>query len=207
MKYFILTMMTIFALTGCTYSAISKNQSFDSSSPSAILVIGVSGELALEGWFAKYDSETKKLKANSFSGHEGFVHNGGGKFKFKVISMDPGFYVLKNIAFHPGWGAPKKNICMSKQTYAFEIKAGEILYFGDILLKKPDNLGFSVNGDSKKAMAALDQYPNVSGDLANADLKTVSFENGEDIAWLGFAADPIGYIIKDNSVCGGYYKD
>ena len=52
----------------------------------------------------------------------------------------------------------------------------------------------------------MSEYANVQVAVQSAELKSVSFKNGKDIAWLAYMNDPIGRAIRGDAVCGGYYK-
>lgn len=182
--------LCLLLISGCTYSELGRTSNFDNTSTQGLALIGVSGKRDFSAWFAKFDPSTHRLLAVAFSGHEGIAHNGGEKITYKLLSMSPGIYVVKNLQYRR---YPTTHIyCLNKGTYQFEIKSGQIFYLGAITLGSGSRI-FATKGSISEASKIMKEYPDVKGDISTAELTPTYFNNGTDIF--------------GREVCGGYYFD
>ena len=173
-------------LTAC--AGVRKNVSFAAESPEALLVFGTIAEepTAYTVTFSTYDPPQQRLTSNSFRGQPFVEHRGVGVL-YHALKVPPGTYVLKSVTRQV---IPQKVICLSEGTFAFELKPGQVTYVGNLAFRSEQVA--RAGTEQAAAIAALKEYPNVSGELITAPLTEVTFPNGTDIFGAG-------------EVCGGYY--
>jgi hypothetical protein len=185
---------TTLLVTACA-SGVRKTVEFSSASPEALLIVGTTSDPPQQYTvtFSTYDAPNLRLSSNSFKGQHTAEHDASlpATVQYHALLVPPGTYVMKSVSiWHP---AQTTVICLSQGTAGFELKPGEIIYVGNIALNRGEDVvrtGF----DDAAAVAALQEYPNVQGELVRGKLTDVTFRNGKDALGLG-------------EVCGGYYVD
>jgi hypothetical protein len=189
----ILFAMTLL-LTACA-SGLLKTVEFSSASPEALLIVGTTADPPQHYTvaFSTYDAPNLRLSSNSFKGQYTAEHDASppSTVQYHALLVPPGTYVMKSVSISNPYQTSV--ICLSQGTAGFEVKSGEIIYVGNIALNHRDDVvrtGF----DDAAAAAALQEYPNVQGELVRGKLMDVTFRNGKDALGLG-------------EVCGGYYVD
>lgn len=190
---FILVVLTSF-LFSCATSVIDKTASFSADSKNGLAIIGVESGSNIRFMLAKFDSDKKIIRAGTFGGHETLRHPGG-DLRYFVLNIDPGTYVFKSYDYNY-WDSSGRNnlvnICLSKGTYMFPVKAGEIIYLGDLYINALGRAPLYSPGNTDEAKIALSEYPNIQGEISRTEMEKTEFLNGRD----AFGMD---------TVCGGYY--
>lgn len=163
----------VVVLAGCT-SAAPRTAKFSPGSGEGLLTFALASETpgTISLTVARYDAESNRVTANSFSGQY-FVEHTGVKPAHYFIQVPPGKYVIKHVSVqvYPN----TTMVCLSQGTIAFDAAAGKILYLGQFVF---DGHGIRKIGNNlEAAQAAMKMYPNVDGNVESAVVTQVTFAN------------------------------
>jgi hypothetical protein len=180
-------------LAGCS-NQVPLTTSFSSKDKEALIIFGTSAspELNYDVNFSKFDPETRHLDYSFFKGISILKHRKRGEaVQYHSFTVDPGSYVFSEIDVEDGYNH-RTNICLSRGTFRFDAKPGQIIYVGNIIVRN-GNVGQS-GFDMAAARDSLMQYPKIKGEVIKGELIKTSFENGKT-------------LFGDTAPCGGYYSD
>ncbi len=150
-------------LCGCGATQLSTKSSYDATDENGLVVIGVaseSGSYSLS--FAKLDPETCKLNNAMGLGNKAFSDNMFDRPINKPYLLDtfsPGVWVANYSSFEPSYNQ-RVMVNYNEGTVAFEVKAGEFIHIGKLIIS---TRGARIsNPEPEKMKAFMADYPNIT---------------------------------------------
>ncbi len=162
MKKIMITGLAL-ALCGCGATQLSTKSAYDATDKDGLVVIGVasdSGSYSLS--FAKLDPETCKLNNALGLGNKAFSDNMFDTPISKPFLLDtfsPGVWVANYSSFEPSYNR-RVMVYYNKGTVAFEVKAGEFIHIGKLVVSTSGARLAPAEPDRVKAFMA--DYPNIT---------------------------------------------
>lgn len=180
----------ILILSGCDTTGLPD---FDlgSQAENGTLVVGMVGQDDTD--FSVIVAPVNEDGSVNSRGGERVDHKTGKSKSFQAVSLKPGTYVFRSV----NWGnrLSKYVVCLNKDTYAFSIATGQMIYAGDIAFDRA-SFGYGVasfTGMSDRSVVtkSLSTNPLITGQITDAQLRPATFAmgrnrlNGDEICGSG----------------------
>ncbi|HEU4779734.1 MAG TPA: hypothetical protein VFS58_07605 [Steroidobacteraceae bacterium] len=179
-----LLLSVVFLLDACTHAA-PRSVSFSESSSDGLIVFGLASEVGhpITFTFARFDVDTGRVTASSFSGQH-YIEHHGTEPRHHVLQVPAGNYVIKDVTIHASNRFTE--VCLSAGTVAFMIGAGQQAFLGDFIFDGTTIQKIGAN--LRNAQDSMRDYPGVVGALGPVGLTETTFQNARRFG---------------NEICGG----
>ena len=167
-------------LGGCETAGLPSID-FSSQEEKGTLVVGLVGNDDTK--FTVIVAPLNEDGTVSSRGGDSIEHTGGKTKSFYTIALKPGSYLFRSV----NWGnrLSKYVVCLNQETYAFSIEIGQVIYAGDIAFNRASfgygAASFVGNTDRGRVAQSLSGDPLVTGTIADAQLRPMTFEMGRNL--------------------------
>lgn len=157
--------LLILMLQGCSTINIAKDYSFDTKSPSGLLL----GSITYDGYYAKYSIYLKNLETEEthiisaggsmtpfhLFNSKGTLDHLGIKGDLFAVELQPGDYEVYKWSVAPGNGTHLS----SRKPYRIKLKIinGDALYFGSVNFKQTATFGVTISGTEAFYLSQYDR--------------------------------------------------
>lgn len=186
-------------LGGCMMNTDYNPENFNPKKQSLVVLRSFYESENLQG--NKGDITQLKTKWSSLSGDKKFIANrppiwmakewGSGKGDYLLLAIDPGIYQLEELSLAKGQNPPYYRVSEGGAT--FEVKEGEVIYLGDLVLQDYFKGTFTVEDFFDEAKEfILHKHPQFAPKLVKNLVqvsKTINLFVPADLYYLGKAWD------------------